>query len=294
MLCDNIQMSDERAKNMLQLDEEFKDLPFYKSNKSKSINTVDLYNKLYSKIKNYDSFKDNLEKILKKNPERNKLTESQYYFIAFCYFSALLNLYYKLKSINKNGRRMIDQINISIITLLARLLSKFKYLFYESCENIFVEKGGKIYFKTLNEQSLIYYNQTIISYNDFMTIYYTIISFRNENCAITCKFSKDISDNINNLKTECSSLHNRIFNFMNQYGQSFKNEFVKVKQNSKPINDRPISSNRRNSPSLNNPSTISSPVSSAPASSNRRNSPSSNNPLTISSSLSSLAVRNNL
>jgi hypothetical protein len=157
---------------------------------------------------------------------------------------------------------MIDQINISIITLLARLLSEFKYLFDLSCENIFVEKGGKIYFKTLNEQSLIYYNQTISSYNDFMTIYYNIISFINENCKITCKFSKDISNNINNLKTECSSLHNKIFNFMNQYGQSFKNKFVKVKQNSKPVNNRTVSSNRKNSPSSNNPPTNSSSLSS--------------------------------
>jgi hypothetical protein len=255
--CNDASMTDDDVRKILFFDEQFKNLPFYKSEQSpiQRIDTGDLYMKLYNKIKNYDKFKDNLRKIIKKLLEssgKKQFTDSEYETISYCYFLALQNVYYKLISRDRtNG--MIKQINISIIELLARLLDNFSYLYDLSCENIFIQQGTKISFKSLNENSLEFYNGTISSYNDFMTVYYNIISFINYNCEKRCKFSSDISKKINELKKNNTELHQKIFSFMNRYGESLKNKFAEVKQqptqlkqNNRPRNNRPRNNRPRN------------------------------------------------
>ena len=203
---------------------------------------------MWYKIKNYDSFEDNLREIIKKLLQESgmkKFTDSEYEIISYCYFLALQNVYYKLIRIDRtNG--MIKQINISIIEILARLLDNFSYLYELSCENIFIQHGTKTSFRPIDEKSLTYYNGTISSYNDFMTVYYNIISFINDHCEKTCKISSDISKKINELKKNNTVLHQKIFSFMNRHGESLKNKFAKVKQqptqlkrNNRPRNNRP-------------------------------------------------------
>ena len=258
--CNDASMKDNDVRKILFFDEQFKDLPFYKSDQSQIQRNkiVDLYSKLYNKIKNYDSFEDNLREIIKKLLQESgmkKFTDSEYEIISYCYFLALQNVYYKLIRIDRtNG--MIKQINISIIEILARLLDNFSYLYELSCENIFIQHGTKTSFRPIDEKSLTYYNGTISSYNDFMTVYYNIISFINDHCEKTCKISSDISKKINELKKNNTVLHQKIFSFMNRHGESLKNKFAKVKQqptqlkrNNRPRNNRP----RNNRPKNNRP-----------------------------------------
>jgi len=256
-------MKDNDVIKILFFDEQFKDLPFYKSDQSQIQRNkiVDLYSKLYNKIKNYDSFKDNLREIIKKllqKSGRKEFTDSEYETISYCYFLALQNVYYKLISRDKtNG--MIKQINISIIEILARLLDNFSDLYDLSCKHILIQKGTNISFRPIDEKSLTFYNGTISSYNDFMTVYYNIISFINDNCEKRCKFSSDISKKINELKKNNTELHQKIFSFMNKHGESLINLFVKVKEqptqlkrnntrrNNRPRNNTLSSSNEQSS-----------------------------------------------
>ena len=233
-------------KKMLLLDDKFKK---YDISKIRREDTDNLYEILFHKIKNYSKFKVNLLKILDKNPRKNELTDSEYYYIAFCYFLSLKNLYYKLLRLNPlnptNG--YIKHINISIIEILAILLNNFNYLYELSFDKIFTDKG----FIPLNDKTLKLYNNTISSYNDFMTVFYNIISFINDNCEETCKIPSKISETINKLKMESTKLNTMVVNFMNQHGQSFKTEFVQVIQKSQlnNKNKRKINQNNQNNSS---------------------------------------------
>ena len=252
MICDDANMEDNKVKFMLQFDKEFNDLPFYKSEQLqiKRIEVGGLYTTLYNKIKNYDSFEDNLREIIKQKFKNRKLTEFEYNYISYCYFLALKNVYDKLRSIDKTSyKAIIEQINMSIIELLATFLDNYNYLHGLYCDNILTQNGK---FKNItNENSLKHYNNTISSYNDFMTIYYMIISFLNDYCDEKCKNSSRILENITKLKENLTKINNKILSIMNERGKSFINKFAKVKQQPTQLkkNNRRRNNRRRNNTS---------------------------------------------
>jgi hypothetical protein len=246
MLCDLIDMSDEEAQEILKHDKEFSNLVIYRSNKSeiKNENIELLFRLLYEKIKESFYFEKNLKEIIKAKYKNKKLSDYEYHYNYYCYFLALKNVYKKLITL-KNNSKSIKNIKISILQLLATILEKFKDLYLSSRNKIIIVKGKTGSFKPLNEGSLIDYNQTILSYNDFMTVYENILPFANDKCEDTCGFYNKIISKIKTLKTECSEYNKQIVDFMNGQGENLKSKFVQVKQDPEPNNR---SRNNRNRP----------------------------------------------
>jgi hypothetical protein len=231
MLCDVIDMSDEDAQEILKHDKQFKNLVIYHPNKIKITNeNIELlFSLLFEKIKESFKFEQNLNKIIESKYPKKKLSEYEYHDNYYCYFLALKNVYKKLITL-KNDSKSIKNIKLSILQLSATILEKFKDLYIESRKKIIIMNGKIGSFKPLNEESLTDYNQTILSYNDFMTVYENALFFLNDNCEDRCEFYNKIRTKIKNLKAECSRFNSQIVYFMNEQGDNLKNKFVQVKQ----------------------------------------------------------------
>ncbi len=245
MLCDGIDMNDTDAQEILKYDEELKNLKIYNSNQT-TLNDRQIQiicERIRKRIQGSYEFEEKfLKKILKaKDKEKYEKIKgtAEYYYNYYCFFLALKNLYYKLKSLdNNNNNSWIKELEYFFPQLSATILEKFKDLYIESRKKIIIKKGKVNSFIPLDQISLKDYNQTIRSYNDFLTVYKNALVFLKQNCENRCEFYNKIRTNINNLKAECYRFNSQIVSFMNQQEVSFKNEFVKVNPDPENKNNR--------------------------------------------------------
>ena len=243
MLCNDIDMIDKDAQDILNYDEELKNLKIYNSNQT-TLNDIQIQTickRIRERIQGSYEFEENFFKKILKAKDKEKYEKikgtAEYYYNYYCFFLALKNLYYKLKSLDNNNR-WIKELESFFPQLLEVILKKFYDLYIESRKKIIIKKGKVNSFTPLDQNSLADYNQTISSYNDFLTVYKNALFFLNGNCESKCDYYNSIRTRIQKLKAECSRFNSQIVSFMNQQEGNFKNKFVKVNPDPDNKNNR--------------------------------------------------------